>query len=52
MKKKRIFRRVEEHSSAPASNVPQSIEISLPSYTDNEKSESLKKVQNIMMQVH
>jgi hypothetical protein len=29
-KEKRISRRVEEHSSAPASNVPQSTEISLP----------------------
>jgi hypothetical protein len=30
MKKKRISRRVEEHDSASASNVPQSTEISLP----------------------
>jgi len=52
MKKKRIFRRVEEHSSAPASNVPQSIEISLPSYTNDEKPEPLKAVQNTMIQVH
>jgi len=52
MKKKRISRRVEEHSSASASNVSQSTEISLPSYTDDEKSEPLKKVQNTMMQVH
>ena len=52
MKKKKISRRVEEHNSASASNVPQSIKISLPSYTDNEKPESLKKVQNTMMQVH
>ncbi len=51
-KKKKIFRRVEEHSSASASNVPQSTEISLFSYTDDKKSESLKKVQNIIMQVH
>ncbi len=51
-KKKRISRRVEEHSSASASNVPQSIEISLPSYIDNKKSEPLKTVQNIMIQVH
>jgi len=52
MKKKRIFKRVEEHSSASASNVPQSTEISLFSYIDDKKSEPLKKVQNIMMQVH
>jgi len=52
MKKKRISRRVEEHDSAPASNVLQSIKISLSSYTDDEKSEPLKKVQNTMMQVH
>jgi len=52
MKKKKIFRRIEEHSSASASNVSQLTEISLLSYTDNKKSESLKKVQNIMMQVH
>jgi len=52
MKKKRISRRVEEHGSAPASNVPQSTEISLPSYIDDKKSEPLKKVQNTMMQVH
>ena len=51
-KKKRIFRRVEEHNSASASNVPQSTEISLSSYTDDEKSEPLKEVQNTMMQVH
>jgi len=52
MKKKRIFRRVEEHSSASASNVSQSTETSLSSYTDDEKPESLKKVQNTIMQVH
>jgi len=52
MKKKRISRRVEEHGSAPASNVPQSTEISLSSYIDDKKSEPLKKVQNTMMQVH
>jgi len=52
MKKKRISRRVEEHDSAPASNVPQSTEISLPSYINDEKPESLKAVQNIMIQVH
>jgi len=52
MKKKKISRRVEEHNSASASNVPQSIKISLPSYIDNKKPEPLKKVQNIMMQVH
>ncbi len=52
MKKKRIFRRVEEHDPAPASNVPQLTEISLPSYIDDEKPESLKKVQNTIMQVH
>jgi len=52
MKKKRISRRVEEHDSAPASNVPQSTEISLLFYTDDKKSEPLKKVQNTMMQVH
>ena len=52
MKKKRIFKRIKEHGSAPASNVPQSTEISLPSYTDNKKLEPLKKVQNTMMQVH
>jgi len=52
MKKKRISRRVEEHGSAPALNVSQSTEISLSSYTDDEKPESLKKVQNTMMQVH
>jgi len=52
MKKKRIFRRVEEHSSASASNVSQSTEISLFSYINDKKSEPLKKVQNIMMQVH
>ncbi len=51
-KKKRIFRRVEEHNSASASNVPQLTEISLPSYIDDKKSEPLKKVQNTMMQVH
>ncbi len=51
-KKKRIFRRVEEHDSASASNVSQSIKISLLSYIDDEKSEPLKKVQNTMMQVH
>ncbi len=51
-KKKRIFRRVEEHGSASASNVSQSIETSLFSYTDDKKPEPLKKVQNIMMQVH
>jgi hypothetical protein len=51
-KKKRISRRVEEHSSAPASNVPQSTEISLSSYTDDEKPEPLKAVQNTMIQVH
>ncbi len=52
MKKKRISRRIEEHGSASASNVPQSTEISLSSYTDDEKSEPLKEVQNTMMQVH
>jgi len=52
MKKKRISRRIEEHGSASASNVPQSTEISLFSYINDEKSESLKKVQNTMMQVH
>jgi len=52
MKKKRISKRVEEHSPAPASNVPQSTEISLLSYTDDKKSESLKTVQNTMIQVH
>jgi len=51
-KKKRISKRVEEHDSASASNVSQSTEISLSFYTDDEKSESLKKVQNTMMQVH
>jgi len=52
MKKKRIFKRIEEHSSAPASNVSQSIKISLPSYIDDKKPESLKAVQNTMIQVH
>jgi len=52
MKKKKISKRVEEHSPAPASNVPQSTEISLLSYTDDKKSESLKTVQNTMIQVH
>ncbi len=52
MKKKKISRRVEEHNPASASNVPQSIKISLPSYIDNKKSEPLKEVQNIIMQVH
>ncbi len=52
MKKKKIFKRIEEHSSASASNVPQSTEISLFSYINDEKSEPLKKVQNIMIQVH
>ncbi len=52
MKKKRISKRVEEHSSAPASNVPQLTEISLLSYTDDKKSEPLKAVQNTMIQVH
>jgi len=52
MKKKKISRRVEEHNSASASNVPQSIKISLPSYIDNKKPEPLKEVQNIMMQVY
>jgi len=52
MKKKRIFKRIKEHGSASASNVPQSIKISLFSYIDNEKPESLKKVQNTMMQIH
>jgi len=52
MKKKRISRRIEEHSSASASNVSQLTEISLLSYINNEKSESLKKVQNTMMQVY
>jgi len=52
MKKKRISRRVEEHSSASALNVSQSIETSLSSYTDDEKSEPLKAVQNTMIQVH
>ncbi len=51
-KKKKISRRVEEHSSAPASNVPQSTEISLSSYIDDKKPEPLKKVQNTMMQIH
>jgi hypothetical protein len=50
--RKEISRRVEEHSSASASNVPQSTEISLSSYIDDKKPESLKKVQNTMMQVH
>jgi len=52
MKKKRISRKVEEHGSAPASNVPQSTEISLSSYIDDEKPEPLKAVQNTMIQVH
>ncbi len=52
IKKKKISRRVEEHSSAPASNVPQSIKISLSSYTDDKKPEPLKAVQNTMIQVH
>jgi len=52
MKKKRISRRVEEHGSAPASNVPQLTEISLFSYIDDKKSESLKAVQNTMIQIH
>ena len=52
MKKKRISKRIEEHSSASASNVPQSTETSLPSYTDDKKPEPLKAVQNIMIQVH
>jgi len=52
MKKKRISKRIEEHSSASASNVPQSTETSLSSYTDDKKPEPLKKVQNIIMQVH
>ncbi len=51
-KKKRISRRVEEHGPAPASNVPQSTEISLSFYTDDKKSEPLKAVQNTMIQVH
>jgi len=51
-KKKRIFKRIEEHDSASASNVPQSTEISLLSYTDDKKPEPLKKVQNTMIQVH
>ena len=52
MKKKRISRRVEEHNPAPASNVPQSTEISLSFYIDDEKPELLKAVQNTMIQVH
>jgi len=51
-KKKRIFKRVEEHNPASASNVSQSTEISLLSYINDKKSEPLKKVQNTMMQVH
>jgi len=51
-KKKRISRRIKEHGSAPASNVPQLTEISLPSYINDKKPEPLKAVQNTMIQVH
>jgi len=51
-KKKRISKRIEEHGSASASNVPQSIKISLSSYIDDKKSEPLKAVQNTMIQVY
>ncbi len=51
-KKKKISRRIEEHGSASASNVPQLTEISLFSYINDEKPEPLKTVQNIMIQVH
>ena len=52
IKEKQISKRIEDHSSASAFNVLQLSDINLFSYTDNEKSESLKTVQNIIIQVH
>jgi len=52
IKEKWIFRRVKDHDSALVFNVLQSFNTSLFFYIDNKKSELLKTVQNIMIQIH
>ena len=52
IKEKWIFKRVKDHDLTLVFNVSQSFNTNLFFYINNKKSESLKTVQNIMIQIH